>query len=118
MTVLDYVMQNEIQEFYCKTITEIILVHTHKSRAGRETKVSESFRRLNLCYLKDWNSYVSFKSFADKEIVKIEKDFRNIPIFYVKFNDTDWQKEIKNIFVENKRDFSYYIKSERPLIRY
>ena len=101
MTVLDYVMQNEIQEFYCKTITEIILVHTHKSRAGRETKV-----------------YVSFKSFADKEIVKIEKDFRNIPIFYVKFNDTDWQKEIKNIFIEDKRDFSYYIKSERPLTRY
>lgn len=118
MTVLDYVKQNEIQEFYCKTITEIILVHTHKSRSGRETKVSESFRRLNLCHLKDWNSYASFKSFADKEIVKIEKDFRNIPIFYVKFNDTDWQKEIKNIFIEDKRDFSYYIKSERPLTRY
>ena len=30
--VLDYVIQNEIQNFYCKTTTEIILAHTHKSR--------------------------------------------------------------------------------------
>lgn len=118
MTVLDYVLKNEIQEFYCKTITEIILVHTHKSRTGVETKVSEPFRRLNLCHLKDWNSYGSFKSFADKEIVKFEKDFRNIPIFYVRFSETDWQKEIKNIFTENKRNFNYYIESEYTIIRY
>lgn len=109
MTVLDYVSQNDIQEFYCKTITKIVLVHTHRSRFGIETKVSELFWRKNLCQLKDWNKYKSFYSFADKEIVKIEKDFRGMPIFYVKFSNIDWQKEIKEIFTEDKRNFNYHI---------
>ena len=113
MTVLDYVVQNEIQEFYCKTISKIKLVHTHRSRTGKETKESRLFGRENLCYLKDWNKYKSFYSFADKEIVKIEKDFRGIPILYVRFSNTDWQKEIEEIFTENKRDFNYYIDSEK-----
>ena len=116
MTVLDYVIQNEIQEFYCKTITKIKLIHTHKSRTGKESKISQVFGRKNLCHLKDWNKYKSFYSFADKEIVKIEKDFRGMPIFYVSFNDTDWQKEIKDIFTESKKDFNYYIGLERTRI--
>lgn len=113
MTVLTYVFQNEIQKFYCKTTTEVILVHTHRSRTNRETKISELFRRENLCWLKDWNKYKSFYSFADKEIVKFEKYFDGTPIFYVKFTDADWQKEIKEIFTEDKRDFNYYIDLER-----
>lgn len=112
MTVLDYVSQNDIQKFYCKTITRIVLAHTHRSRTGRETEISESFGRINFCHLKDWNKYKSFYSFADKEIVKIEKDFMGTPIFYVNFNNTEWQKEIKSIFTENKRNFNYYIVSE------
>lgn len=112
MTVLDYVFQNDIQKFYCKTITKIVLVHTHKSRTGRETEISELFGRENLCQLKDWNKYKSFYSFADKEIVKIKKDFMDIPIFYVNFNNAEWQKEIKSIFTENKRNFNYHIASE------
>lgn len=109
MKVLDYVIQNEIQHFYCKTATEIILIHTHKSRAGNQTKISEVFGRENLCHLENWNEYYSFKSFADKEIVKIENHFTSTPIFYVNFTNTDWQKEIKNLFKENKRDYNYYI---------
>ena len=35
-----------------------------------------------------------------------------MPIIYVKFTDTDWQEEIKNIFTEDKRDFNYYIDLE------
>ena len=116
MRVLDYVSQNEIQEFYCKTSTEIILTHTHKSRTNKETKISEIFGRENLCWLKDWNKYKSFHSFANKEIVKIEKNFRGIPIFYVKFSNTDWQKEIKGIFTESKKDFNYYIDLERTRV--
>lgn len=117
MTVLQYVSSNNIQEFYCKTTTEIILVHTHKSRAGKETKISQLFWRENSCRLNNWNKYKSFDSFANKEIVKITKDFRNIPIFYVNFNDFDWQKEIKNIFEEDKRDYNYYIDLERTSTR-
>ena len=71
MTVLDYVLQNEIQEFYCKTTTKVILIHTHRSRTNKETKISEVFGRENLCRLKDWNKYKSFRSFANKEIVSI-----------------------------------------------
>lgn len=111
MKVLDYVSQNDIQKFYCKTITNIILVHTHRSRTGRETEISELFGRKNLCQLKDWNKYKSFYSFADKEIVKIE-NFMDIPIFYVDFNNIEWQKEIKSIFTENKRNFNYHIALE------
>lgn len=81
MTVLDYVSQNDIQKFYCKTITKIVLVHTHRSRSGIETEISELFGRENLGKLKDWNKYKSFYSFADKEIVKIEKDFMGTPLF-------------------------------------
>ena len=102
MTVLDYVLQNEIQEFYCKTSTEIILIHTHRSRTNKETKISEVFGRENLCRLKDWNKYKSFHSFANKEIVKIDKDFRGMLIFYVRFSNTDWQKEIKDIQINSK----------------
>lgn len=109
MTVLQYVSSNNIQEFYCKTTTKLILVHTHKSRTGKEAKISELFWRENLCRLNNWNEYKSFNSFADKEIVKIEKDFKGTPIFYVNFTDLDWQKEIKNIFKEDKRDYNYYI---------
>ena len=109
MTVLDYVSQNDIQKFYCKTITKIVLVHTHRSRSGIETEISQLFGRENLCKLKDWNKYKSFYSFADKEIVKIGKDFMGTPLFYVNFNNTDWQKEIKAIFTEDKRDFNYHI---------
>ena len=58
------------------------------------------------------NKYKSFYSFADKEIVKIKKDFMDIPIFYVNFNNAEWQKEIKSIFTENKRNFNYHIASE------
>ena len=112
MTVLEYVSQNEIQDFYCITSTKIVLIHTHRSRKGKETKISELFGRRNLCHLKDWNKYQSFNSFANKEIEKIEKDYRNIPIIYVKFTNSDWQEEIKNIFTENKRNFNYYIDSE------
>lgn len=111
MKVLDYVSQNDIQKFYCKTTTNIILVHTHRSRTGRETEISELFGRKNLCQLKDWNKYKSFYSFADKEIVKIE-NFMDIPIFYVDFNNAEWQKEIKSIFIENKRNFNYHIALE------
>lgn len=118
MTVLDYVLQNEIQEFYCKTTTEVILIHTHRSRTNKETKISEVFGRENLCRLKDWNEYKSFHSFANKEIVKIDKDFRGMPIFYVKFSNTDWQKEIKKIFTESKKNFNYYIDSERTRMGY
>lgn len=117
MTVLQYVTSNNIQEFYCRTTTELILVHTHKSRTGKETKVSQLFGRENRCQLANWNEYVSFNSFADKEIVKISKDFRNIPIFYVNFRDGDWQKEIKHIFTETKRDYDYYIDLERTRTR-
>ena len=117
MTVLDYAFQNDIQEFYCKTTTKVILVHTHKSRTGNETKISEKFGRKNLCHLKDWDKYKSFYSFADKEIVKIETNFRGIPIFYVAFSNVDWQKEIKEIFVEDKRDFDYYIDLEYSSVR-
>lgn len=112
MTVLEYVFQNEIQDFYCITSTKIVLTHTHRSRKGKETKISNLFGRENLCHLKDWNKYKSFDSFANKEIEKIEKDYRNMPIIYVKFTDTDWQEEIKNIFTEDKRDFNYYIDLE------
>ena len=112
MTVLDYVSQNDIQKFYCKTINRIVLAHTHRSRTNRETEISESFGRINLCHLEDWNKYKSFYSFADKEIVKIEKDFEGTPIFYVYFNSTEWQKEIKAIFTEDKRNFNYHIISE------
>ena len=111
MKVLDYVSQNDIQKFYCKTTTNIILIHTHRSRTDRETEISELFWRENLCQLKDWNKYKSFYSFADKEIVKIE-NFMDIPIFYVDFNNTEWQKEIKSIFTENKRNFNYHIALE------
>ena len=109
MKVLDYVSQNDIQKFYCHTITKVILVHTHRSRTGKETEVNELFWRKNLCQLKDWNKYKSFYSFADKEIVAIGKDFMGTPIFYVNFNNVEWQKEIKSIFTENKRDFNYHI---------
>lgn len=109
MKVLDYVSQNDIQKFYCQTITKVILVHTHRSRTGKETEVSELFWRKNLCQLKDWNTYKSFFSFADKEIVAIGKDFMGTPVFYVNFNNIEWQKEIKSIFTENKRDFNYHI---------
>lgn len=117
MKVLQYVSSNNIQEFYCKTTTELVLVHTHKSRKGKQTKISELFGRENLCYLNDWNKYKSFDSFADKEIVKIEKDFTGMPIFYVNFTDFDWRKEIKDIFRENKRDYNYYIDLERTRTR-
>jgi hypothetical protein len=116
MKVLQYVSSNNIQEFYCRTTTEIVLVHTHKSRAGKETKISEVFCRGNFCCLNDWNKYKSFDSFADKEIVKIEKYFTGTPIFYVNFTDSDWRKEIENIFEEDKRDYNYYIDLERPRI--
>ncbi len=116
MTVLNYVVQNEIQEFYCKTVTKIVLVHTHKSRTNKETKISKIFGRENRCYLKDWNKYKSFYSFADKEIGKIEKNFNGMPIFYVNFSESDWKKEIKEIFTEDKRDFNYYIESEHICI--
>ena len=112
MTVLEYVSSNNIQEFYCKTTTKLVLVHTHKSRTGKETKISELFGRENLCYLNNWNKYKSFNSFADKEIVKIEKYFTGAPVFYVNFIDLDWQKEIENIFKEDKRDYNYYIDSK------
>ena len=112
MTVLQYVSSNNIKEFYCITSTKIILAHTHRSRNGKETKISKLFGRENLCKINDWNKYKSFDSFANKEIVKIEKDYKNTPIIYVKFTDTDWQKEIKNIFAEDKWDFNYYIDLE------
>ena len=118
MTVLQYVSSNNIQEFYCKTTTELVLVHTHKSRSGKETKVTELFGRENFCQLNDWNKYKSFNSFADKEIVKIGQYFTGAPIFYVNFNDLDWQKEIRNIFKEDKRDYNYYIDLERTRTRY
>ena len=118
MTVLQYVSSNNIQEFYCKTTTELVLVHTHKSRTGIETKVSELFGRENFCQLNDWNKYKSFNSFADKEIVKIGKYFTGKPIFYVHFTNFDWQKEIKDIFKEDKRDYNYYIDLERTRTRY
>lgn len=117
MKVLQYVSSNNIQEFYCKTTTEVVLVHTHKSRTGKETKISELFGRENLCHLNDWNIYKSFDSFADKEIVKIEKYFTGAPIFYVNFTDFDWRKEIENIFKEDKRDYNYYIDLERTRTR-
>ena len=117
MTVLQYVSSNNIKEFYFKTTTELVLVHTHKSRSGKETKVSELFRRENFCRLNDWNKYKSFNSFADKEIVNIKKYFTGAPIFYVNFNDLDWQKEIKDIFKEGKRDYNYYIDLERTRTR-
>ena len=117
MKVLQYVSSNNIQEFYCKTTTELVLVYTHKSRKGKETKISELFWRENFCHLNDWNNYKSFDSFADKEIVKIEKYFTGVPIFYVNFTDFDWQKEIEYIFKEDKRDYNYYIDLERPLTR-
>ena len=112
MTVLEYVFQNEIQDFYCITSDKIIITHTHRSINDKETKISKLFGRENLCHLKDWNKYKSFDSFANKEIVKIEKDYKNMPIIYVKFTNTDWQEEIKNIFIEDKRDFNYYIDLE------
>ena len=117
MTVLQHVSLNNIQEFYCKSTTELILVHTHKNRTGKETKISELFGRENLCRLDNWNKYKSFSSFANKEIVKIDKDFRNIPIFYVNFKYGDWQEEIKNIFTEDKRNYNYYIDLERTRTR-
>jgi hypothetical protein len=117
MKVLQYVSSNNIQEFYCKTTTELVLVHTHKSRTGKEAKISELFGRENSCRLNDWNKYKSFDSFANKEIVKIEKDFTGAPIFYVNFTDFDWRKEIENIFKEDKRDYNYYIDLERPRTR-
>lgn len=117
MTVLHYVTLNSIQEFYCKTTTEITLVHTHKSRTNKETKISELFWRENLCLLKDWNKHKSFDSFADKEIVRIAKGFNNMPIFYVDFKDGDWQKEINSIFIEDKRDYNYYIDLEKTRTR-
>ena len=117
MTVLQYVSSNNIQEFYCQTTTELVLVHTHKSRTGKETKISERFMRVNSCHLNDWNKYKSFESFADKEIVKIEKYFTGVPIFYVNFTDFDWRKEIENIFKEDKRDYNYYIDFERTHTR-
>ena len=117
MTVLQYVSSNNIQEFYCKTTTELVLVHTHKSRTGKETKVSKVFGRENLCWLDNWNNYKSFNSFADKEIVKIGKYFTGEPIFYVHFTDVDWRKEIKDIFKEDKRDYNYYIDLERTRTR-
>ena len=118
MTVLQYVSSNNIKEFYCKTTTELVLVHTHKNRKGIETKVSQLFRRENLCRLNDWNKYKSFNSFADKEIVKIGKYFTGEPIFYVNFSDSDWKKEIGDIFKEDKRDYNYYIDLERTRTRY
>ena len=117
MTILQYVSSNNIQEFCCKTTTELILVHTHKSRAGKEAKISELFCRENFCRLYDWNKYKSFDSFADKEIVKIEKYFTGAPIFYVNFTDFDWRKEIEDIFKDDKRNYNYYIDLERPRIR-
>ena len=36
MTVLEYVFQNEIQDFYCITSTKIVLTHTHRSRKNKE----------------------------------------------------------------------------------
>ena len=36
----------------------------------------------------------------------------DIPIFYVDFNNAEWQKEIKSIFTENKRNFNYHIALE------
>ena len=47
MTVLQYVSSDNIQDFYCKTTTELVLVHTHKSRKAKETKISELFGREN-----------------------------------------------------------------------
>lgn len=117
MTVLQYVSSNNIQEFYCKTTTELVLAHTHKSRTGKETKVSELFGRENFCRLNDWDKYKSFSSFADKEIVKIEKYFTGAPIFYVNFKNCDWQKEVKDIFKEDKRDYNYYIDLEKTRSR-
>ena len=121
MKVFQYVSSNNIQEFYCKTTTEVVLVHTHKSRTGKETKISKPFWRENFCYLNNWNKYKSkdftFDSFADKEIVKIEKDFTGMPIFYVNFTDFGWRKEIEDIFREDKRNYNYYIDSERTRTR-
>jgi hypothetical protein len=117
MKVLQYVSSNNTQEFYCKTTTELVLVHTHKSRKGKETKISKLFGRENYYHLNDCNTYKSFNSFADKEIVKIEKDFTGMPIFYVNFTDFDWRKEIEDIFREDKRNYNYYIDLERTRTR-
>ena len=65
MTILQYVLLNNIQDFYCKTTTELVLIHTHKSRTGIETKVSELFGRENFCQLNDWDKYKSFNIFSE-----------------------------------------------------
>lgn len=112
MTVLEYVTLSNINEFYCETDTTIVLTHTHKTRKKKEIKVSENFYRTNLCYLENWEEYQCFYNFANKEIVRIGTRYDGIPVFYVRFHDEDWKKEIERIFHDDKRDYNYYIDLE------
>lgn len=114
MTVLEYVMKYNLKEFYCATKNYIILAHEHRSRRGNITTITQSFERLNLCTLEGWERYGSFNSFANKEVFKIENvETGGRPTLIVSFSKEDWEREIKEIFCEDKRDFNYRIIEER-----
>lgn len=106
MTVFEYVTKNNIPWFWCSTTSGITLTHKHKSRKGRVETITEFFTRQNLCILGVWDNYKSFSSFSKKEVVKVSNN-GDIPFIYVIFSKEDWERETKETFLEDEKNYDY-----------